>query len=209
MGLVIHQEQRGYVYKVLAGCFCAPDEKLLDMLAGLAGQDETMLGEVARAAADESVETLKVDHARLFVGPYALLAPPYGSVYLEGEALMGESTMDAANSYRQKGLEAAENQVPDHITAELEFMHVLLLKQTEAIDTGEIETADHYQQEQGSFLARHLGAWVAQFAEKVVQHADTEYYRTLARVTRDLVLTDLNRLGYDEVSGASPRRRVH
>ena len=32
---------------------------------------------------DQNFEALKVDFARLFVGPYKLLAAPYGSVYLE------------------------------------------------------------------------------------------------------------------------------
>ncbi|UTW70898.1 molecular chaperone TorD family protein [Anaerobacillus sp. HL2] len=41
----------------------------------------------------KDVTKLKVDFAKLFVGPFDVLAPPYSSVYLnEGRAVYGEST---------------------------------------------------------------------------------------------------------------------
>ncbi|MBM2831889.1 MAG: torD6, partial [Dehalococcoidia bacterium] len=43
----------------------------------------------------------------LFVGPYRLLAPPYWSAYLEdARVVMGDSTMDVKNRYREEGLVA-------------------------------------------------------------------------------------------------------
>ncbi len=62
----------------------------------------------AAGQAGEGFEELTIDHARLFVGPFALLAPPYGSVYLEGERrLMGDSTLAAGECYNEVGLELA------------------------------------------------------------------------------------------------------
>ncbi|MFP4481041.1 MAG: molecular chaperone, partial [Desulfohalobiaceae bacterium] len=53
-----------------------------------------------------SLHRLRVDHAKLFVGPYQLAAPPFGSVYLEQrQTLMGESTQMVKELYRQAGLE--------------------------------------------------------------------------------------------------------
>ncbi|MBW1770891.1 MAG: molecular chaperone TorD family protein [Deltaproteobacteria bacterium] len=82
------------------------------------------------------IDDLCVDFARLFVGPYALLAPPYGSVYLDGERkVMGDSTMDVCMRYAEVGLQLADHfkEVPDHIAAELEFIYFLILKEAEAI----------------------------------------------------------------------------
>lgn len=191
------QGQRVDAYKALAACYCAPDETFPRTLEALVGQDET-LAQLLQAAVSEDIEALEVDHARLFVGPYKLLAPPYGSVYLENSALMGESTMDAAELYHQEGLEAVANQVPDHITAELEFMHVLILKEAQTAGAGDIPGQAHYRERQKSFLSRHLGTWVADFAEKIAHHAQTEYYRALARVTKRFVLDDLDQLCRDE-----------
>jgi len=190
--LLAQEGRRADAYKILAECYCPPDEELLRMLHGLAGQAQAALGQVAReAAAVDNIEDLKIDHARLFVGPFQLLAPPFGSVYLESNALMGESTADVVNCYRREGMEAAETQVPDHITAELEFMYVLIRKETEAMGDGDIHTASQFRRKQKAFLDIHLGAWVVRFAKKVLQGAQTEFYRTLGRVTDRFVRGDL------------------
>jgi len=34
------------------------------------------------------LEDLMVDYAKLFIGPFDLLAPPYGSIYLDGQWLL-------------------------------------------------------------------------------------------------------------------------
>ena len=108
----------------------------------------------AALLAHEGIEELTIDHARLFVGPFALLAPPYGSVYLEGERrLMGDSTLAVGECYREVGLEVAAgfNGTPDHIAAELEFMHFLVIKELDALTGGELERAQHFRQKQKTF----------------------------------------------------------
>ena len=67
---------------------------------------------------DRDLEALTIDFARLFVGPYKLLAAPYGSVYLDsGRTTMGDSTLDVKSRYCEAGLNAATNfkEAPDHI----------------------------------------------------------------------------------------------
>jgi len=202
--LAIHQEQRADVYKTLAACFCPPDEALLHMLNDPALGADTPAGALARAAAHSDLRALQVDHARLFVGPFKVLASPYGSVYLEGNAVMGESTADVAQWYRREGMEVADKQVPDHITAELEFVHVLILRETEAMDAGEMKAMWRYRQKQRSFLASHLGAWLAEFAQRSRQHAQTEFYRALADEAERFVLNDLQQLNCDEATRVRP-----
>ncbi|MFN2356106.1 MAG: molecular chaperone, partial [Desulfopila sp.] len=71
-------------------------------------------------------QDLLVEYARLFVGPFELLAPPYGSVYLEtGRRLMGDSTIAVQHMYTNAGLTLDVQEAPDHIALELEFMHYL------------------------------------------------------------------------------------
>ncbi len=70
-----------------------------------------------------------------FLFLFCMLAPPYGSVYLERErTVMGESTLDVVRRYRQEGLDISADfhDAPDHITAELEFVHFLIFKALEA-----------------------------------------------------------------------------
>lgn len=133
---------------------------------------------------------LEVDFARLFAGPFLVLAPPYGSIYLEGERrIMGESTVDAQRHYRLSGFDIAENfkDAPDHISAELEFMHVLVCEEALAIRSGNRRLLLAALNRQRNFLIQHLGAWVPAFAEKITEHAQTEFYRQLAEATRRFI----------------------
>ncbi len=147
-----------------------------------------------------------MEHARLFIGPYSLLAPPYGSVYLESERkIMGNSTMDVINRYRQSGLIVAEDfkDAPDHIAAELEFMHFLIFKAMEAANQGDVNGIVTGLLNQQSFLEQHLGAWVHEFAGNVVENAKTPFYRNLARATEVFIKDDYHIISSVLTSGSS------
>ena len=82
---------------------------------------------------NENVDELKVDHARLFIGPFSLLAPPYGSMHLDTtEHLMTESTIQVQQWYASEGMEIDIPEVPDHIRIELEFMYYLVFREQHA-----------------------------------------------------------------------------
>jgi len=130
--LLNHESSRMATFRWLSICYFVPDTGLSDTLDNL----ESHLANLSEPAAknvrrmrkeienDRNCEALKVDFARLFVGPYKLLAAPYGSVYLDsGRTMMGDSTLDVKNRYREAGLNTATNfkEAPDHITAELEL----------------------------------------------------------------------------------------
>ncbi|MBW1790589.1 MAG: molecular chaperone TorD family protein [Deltaproteobacteria bacterium] len=137
---------------------------------------------------------LCVDFAKLFVGPYALPAPPYGSVYLDGESkVMGDSTIDVCMRYAEVGLELADHfkEVPDHIAAELEFMYFLILKEVEAISHSDFEQALDFLKKQEEFFLSHLGVWVPQFADNVEKAAETEFYKSLSKATRLFIKRDV------------------
>lgn len=140
--------------------------------------------------AGADLEPLKVDFAKLFVGPFKLLAAPYGSVYLEGERkMMGDSTLDARSRYREAGLDTAKNfkDAPDHISAELEFMYYLIFKELEAFADSDTETAMGFIQKQKSFLEDHLLAWVPEFAGQIIENAQNPFYPNLAKATESFL----------------------
>ncbi len=198
---VQHEAFRSEIYKLLAECYYPPDEalsgKIVDLveklgLVCLEARKDINLGRKEILKAD-NIEELKVEYARLFVGPYTLLAPPYGSVYLEPERrIMGNSTMDVVNRYSQSGLVVAEEfkDAADHIAAELEFMHFLVFKAIEAANQGDVDRIVTCLLDQQSFLEQHLGAWVQEFAGNVVDNAKTSFYRNLARTTEVFIMDD-------------------
>jgi len=189
-----HESMRMETFRLLSECYFLPSPELTERLKVL----ELNMAAVCEPAVDlvqnmrkefksgVRLEALRVDFSKLFVGPYQLLAAPYGSVYLDGDRkIMGDSTLDVKNSYREAGLDTAKNfkNPPDHITAELEFMYYLIFKEIEALSNSETETVVGLIQKQKSFLDDHLMAWVPEFADNIIEHAETLFYQNLAKAT--------------------------
>ena len=192
---LLSETLRAQTYKVLAECYYPPDEKLMTLLAEVSESPSALICQLAKIAGEVTeLEPLRVDHAKLFVGPYKLLAPPYGSVYLENGKLMGNSTAHVKNLYNEEGLDFVLKETPDHVAVELEFMYVLINKAIAAQDKSDQNEDRCCQQKQRSFLAGHLGQWVPAFAAKVEEAAQTEFYRTLGNITRRFIEEDLTQL---------------
>lgn len=199
--LILRETARMDIYRALSACYYLPDRGLDDQLETLERQLAFIGSEALALAAmlrselcnDESLETLQVEFARLFVGPYKLPAPPYGSIYLEGEhKVMGDSTVDAWRRYRESGLSIAETfkDAPDHIAAELEFMYFLVFNEIEALQSARADKSCEHIDRQKSFLAEHLGAWAGSFCAKVETAAGNDFYRYLGGVTSKFIDED-------------------
>jgi len=188
-------------YRLLADGYHRPEQSLLDGLGNLKSCMEQVCTEAGKYVnsiqADIAVmvgtKNLEVDYARLFVGPFNLLAPPYGSVYLEGERrVMGVSTADVLKRYQAAGLDVATGfkDAADHIAAELEFMHFLVFKAMEAANQDDGDHIVTCLLDQQSFLEDHLGAWVPEFTGNVVDNAMTSFYQNLAQATEVFIKDD-------------------
>jgi TorA maturation chaperone TorD len=193
--LLNQESARMNAFRLLSDCYFIPEPKLSEKLENL----ESSLAELCDAAVESiqkmvkqfkdraNLEQIRVDFAKLFVGPYKLLAAPYGSVYLDGNRkMMGDSTLDVRNRYRKAGLDTAKNfkDAPDHISAELEFMYYLIFKEIEAFADSDTQTAMSFIQQQKSFLEDHLMAWVPEFAQNIIENAENPFYPNLANVTQ-------------------------
>lgn len=178
--------ERAEAYRLLSLCFHPPDERLLEALR------ETDVRWL-RPAADPVLEELQKDYAQLFVGPFTMSAPPYGSVYLESDRrVCGDSTMAVMARYREEGLKLTLREPADHVAAELEYMYVLAAREMEALALGDGGKATRYVQKQRDFLHTHLGAWVPLLTKRIVAGARSGFYQDLARNTDSFVRADLD-----------------
>ena len=203
--LILHETARMDIYKGLSTCYYFPDRRLNAQLDVLVNQLAFMGSNALSCAVmmrsdlgpDDNLEPLKVEFARLFVGPYRLAAPPYGSIYLEGkQRIMGDSTVDVRNRYLDSGLAIAETfkDAPDHIAAELEYMYYLVTNEIEAIHSEKLDESFESLQKQKSFLTDHLGAWIVDFSRTAERSTNQEFYRNLAKATKIFVTEDLDYL---------------
>lgn len=191
---------RGECYRFLAACFYQPKKETL-VAEQLLPTLVSSLQEVCPAAAtfaqgmrdtleDYTDDELAVEYARLFVGPFGLKAPPYGSVYLDGDhTVMGPSTMETIHVYEEEGLARDEgfHELPDHIAVELEFMYFLCYKEFEALKAGALEKAEAYRHQQGSFIDHFLDKWVPLFCDNIKEETDNEFYSALADCLRAFI----------------------
>lgn len=125
---------------------------------------------------EEGMVDLRVDHARLFVGPFEMLAPPYASLYLEdGGRVYGAVTVAIRKCYRRFGLvQLSEIKEPeDHISRLLEFLYYLAF---EYARTGEEEYRDEFKR----FGSVYVKSWYRRFFADMDSGATTGFYHLVA-----------------------------
>jgi len=197
---VCREKKRGDCCRLLSACFYQPEkdvflqegifENLASLLKEVSPEASAFVSEMEKAFLISSEVELTVEYARLFVGPNELLAPPYGSVYLDrGRKVMGDSTMEVINMYEEQGLSIDKEfrNLPDHITAELEFMYYLIYKELEALDRADIATALSAIKTQELFMNRFLRPWIEPFCHNLREGSDSGYYKSLADCTLSFV----------------------
>jgi TorA maturation chaperone TorD len=100
---------------------------------------------------------------KLFVGPQAILAPPFASIYLENEPhVMGETTLMVRRLYQMVGLVSPwKGRIPeDHISLELD---ACLHMRMGLLENRSSQLCDIYSY----FLNEHMARWIPAFLSKI------------------------------------------
>jgi len=148
---------------------------------------QTDLEGMDSSLAVNSLEDLRLDFKQLFIGPGAMLAPPWESVYRNEEHLIFDRhTLEVREFYARHGMEFVRiNQAPeDSITMELEFMKVLTERVLQALEMDDPEAERILLEEQLAFLNKHLLIWTPDFIKMTQTRAATAFYAGLASVLR-------------------------
>ncbi|QAR32642.1 hypothetical protein EP073_04225 [Geovibrio thiophilus] len=179
-------------YRLLALCFYPPKETVLEektITESLACALDSLgihkeAEELKAAFAETPEDALELDFARLFVGPFELPCPPYGSVYLEKDRqIMGKTTMDVAAIYEAAGLQVEEemHEPADHIAIELEFMHLMDIRIRNAEQADNKEDVDALSELRRMFQESYFVPFASKFADAVAENAETSFYRAVGK----------------------------
>lgn len=202
------ERRRADTYRLLADVFNAePTAEMLDSLrrgeavrafealgATLTAELERMEADLGR---DRMVEELACEYARLFIGPGKHVGP-YESLHRNDHPSehWGPSTAEVKRFIEHHGLgyQQGFKGMPDHVSAELQFISMLAHVEAEAIERGENEKADQAREIQRIFHREHIVRWVPVFCDKVVELANHAFYRDFARMAKAVVEADSGEL---------------
>lgn len=174
-----HIELTGRVLGILF--YCEPDSpECSDIVVQLSngswaaqwpyGSEDQLLPIAALLAQLADDETREEAWQRLFIGPYALPAPPWGSVYLDKEiVLFGDSTLKLRNWMAQKHVEVTLEQ------GEPEDQFGLMLMMAAWL-------AEHQPADLPELLADHLLPWGYRYLALQQSVAGHPFYQGLAEL---------------------------
>lgn len=193
-------------YRLLSACFYPPTPALLEeeccstlasLLASLAPDAAQSASEAAVLLQATNQQELLVEYSRLFLGPFKLVAPPYGSVWLDqARTVMGASTSRVAACYRSHGLQLADDfhELPDHLAVELEFLSFLCFKEYESVQKNDMTEAKHLRAARQEFITTFLLPWLRPFKEAISTDGEAPFYTAVACCAYKLVKADLTQL---------------
>ncbi len=194
---------RSKVYSLLADGFSQVDGKLFESfkkgyipiwseIAGSIEGGEDMLPyieQLEKVINSIDYEGLVAEHSRLFEPRSKLQVPPYETEYTLAEspqhALSQPAHLsDIAGFYKAFGLAISEERPDrvDHVATELEFMHILALKESIAIEGDETEHIEIVRDAQLKFMNDHLGRWTGQFRDRMADADEGGFYIALAEM---------------------------
>ncbi len=172
---------------------CKPSKQAIENWRALLAEDTTISLQELKdaikkidASSHKELEDLLWEYTRLFIGPYKLPSPPWESVYTSPKRLMMQEAADEVqNIYRAAGLTVNSRDImPDHIGTELNFLSILFQR----INTDGGGTNDYINIAE-KFLNEHLMKWVPQFTRDMEEAADVLFYKALARMTRNVLVS--------------------
>lgn len=160
-----------------------PEGNLPELIRCGLGKIQSWLEDDNSNTLNEREATLQSEFMRLFRGLRrgSSPPPPYESVYVDGGSLYGPSTDRVGQKYQQFNLRIENNEPPDHLAFELDFMRFLCEKEAEARSSG--QAVHDWLAEEEDFLREHLAPWLPAFCEGIRKSCETLFYSGTADIT--------------------------
>lgn len=174
------------------------DPKMYDILSSLGC---SLWDDLDTPSNEQLSEDLSLEFTRLFYGPGHHISP-HESMHVEarfGEVLelWGENTVKVKKFMEATGMAVSDDfsGMPDHISAEFEFMERLLCEEANAWREGEEELAFNILKIEERFYKEHLSQWVGAFCDKVIGSTEQTYFKQFCEVTKGFVAFEAETLG--------------
>lgn len=187
--------RRSQLYRFLADAFLYPlEDWTLDAPLLETTLDELGLCQYRVQPGAIDLEDLQAEHRHVFGLTGSLgYETEYG---LPHEYRQSQEMADIAGFYRAFGFEngGVIRERPDYLPTELEFMHVLTLKEVYAREADQLEHVEVGVDAQRKFLRDHLAHWLPLFGKRLEQLAIAGVYADLVTLATAFVAAEADRL---------------
>ena len=163
--------ERAELYTLFAGFFMK--EPTVGMLM--------QVSEIFQMKFNDSIFEIGMDFVNNFVKSEGNLLP-FESLYNypigDKPRPWGKAAEDVQAFYTKTGLVIDEeiNLIQDHISVELLFMSYLI--------------ENDFIEQQKRFLEEHLRKWIPEYCNKIYKHAKTVFYKELANLLKEFILSE-------------------
>src|SRR3990170_3817588 len=162
------------------------------------------LDSMAAGFEDATTGSLEAAFRDVFTHTHSADCPMYETDYGPQDVWRQSSVLvDVAGFYRAFGVEE-RGERPDHVAAELEFLHVVTYKQAWAAANGDRANGGICRDAEFAFLRDHALRWLPGFAARVEVLSGGGPYAAAARTTRALLLSEADRHGLEVIEGGAP-----
>jgi DMSO reductase family type II enzyme chaperone len=197
---------RSAMYSLLARAFIVPDEEFHSQLCrgALAGSVSEIgamlpypLPELITSDCPPFMELQSEFIAFFEVGEKSPPCPLYEGAFRKDSGRKAVME-DLLRFYHHFDLKMSDKvrELPDLLSAELEFMHYLAFLETGLCESSEDagESRLDLVRAQRDFLSRHLAAWTPDLAQRTKERSGPEFYRSLTAFMEAFINTDLKYL---------------
>lgn len=194
-----------FLYGLLAECFAYPDGDLIESIRS--GSLQRQVGQMISAVdpglgngldlaplndPEAALEPLAVEYTRLFdVGVQGTACSLNGGVHHGPQMKVME---EVVRYYNHFGLAMTDDnkELPDHLTAELSFLHFLAYGEHQRAAAG--QPAGDYQRAQRDFIARHAGRWLPAMWPTLERQSPMPLFALLTQLLMRLLASEQARL---------------
>lgn len=209
---------RSAQYQLLSLAFLYPGDRVVVQLVEVAHKASKMASSLGYLEARDALDRLSQDlrpltdevllseYTEVFGHAISSDCPPYEGEYGQAHIFQKSQTLADLNTfYKAFGVTVSPDlkDRSDHISVEMEFMHLLTLKEAYAqLQNHGEEKVQLCREAQGAFLSDHLAPWVKSFSERLIKRARSgSIYASFVHLLQAHMNSEFKSLGIDVPSG--------
>ena len=127
----------------------------------------------------QTLDEIRYEFNRLFVGPKRPKAEPYESVYFDYQTMFGAKTMQVRSFYESSGLKLEDAQLDkfpdDFIGYELQYLYFLSFSALKAEDEAKF---NEILRKKAEFIAAHPAQWFCKFTARCDEYANLDTWKS-------------------------------